>query len=128
MVCLDTSFCIDLMRIDNTEAVNKLKEFNGEMVNTTTITLAELYVGAYRSNNILHEVSKVDRLLQDIIVLTLDNQSAKKYGELHNQLRSDPIGDRDLFIASIVVSNNQTLLTKNVKHFERVPSLIVSSW
>jgi len=120
------------MRINNAEAVNKFQEFNDETVHITTITLAELYVGAYRSNNVLHEVSKVDRLLQNILVLTLDTQSAKKYGELHYQLRSEPIGDRDLFIASIVasivVSNNQSLLTKNVKHFERVPSLIVNSW
>lgn len=50
------------------------------------------------------------------------------YGEFYNQLRSNPIEDADLLIASIAVSNDETLLTKNVKHFERVPLLIISSW
>jgi len=128
MVCLDTSFCIDLMRKDNTKAIDKLREYDGERILTTTITLAELYQGAYDSKNISHEVLKIDRLLQHINVLTLDNESAKKYGEFYNHLRSNPIGQADLLIASIVISNNEILLTKNVKHFVRVPSLRVSSW
>lgn len=110
------------------KAANKLQEFNGQIIHTITITLAELYRGAYDSQNTSHAISKIDRLLQGINVLTLDNESAKKYGEFHKQLRSNPIGDADLFIASIVISNNETLLTKNVKHFERIPSLMISSW
>jgi tRNA(fMet)-specific endonuclease VapC len=128
MVCLDTSFLVDLMRTDNDKALRKLIEFRNERLCTTTITLAELYRGAYNSSNTTFEVSKVDKLLQNFEILTLDNESAKKYGEFHNLLRSNPIGDADLFIASIVISKNETLLTRNLKHFERIQDLKVSSW
>ena len=127
MVCLDTSFFVDLLRV-NPDAVNKLLEFRGDIIYTTTITLAELYRGAYGSSETGQELSKIDKLLRGISILTLDNESAKKYGEFYNQLRSNRIGDADLFIASIVITNNEILLTKNLRHFERIPLLKISSW
>ena len=45
---------------------------------------------------------------------------------LYGELKSNTIGDRDhLFIASIALANKQALVTKNKKHFERVPDLQV---
>ncbi|MEM3065005.1 MAG: type II toxin-antitoxin system VapC family toxin, partial [Candidatus Nitrosotenuis sp.] len=43
-------------------------------------------------------------------------------------VKSGTIGDRDLFISSISLANRQVLLTKNKKHFERVPGLRVETW
>ena len=31
----------------------------------------------------------------------------------------------DIMIAAIVIVNNETLLTKNIKHFKRIPELII---
>jgi tRNA(fMet)-specific endonuclease VapC len=43
-------------------------------------------------------------------------------------MKSAPIGDRDLFIASIALTNRQGIVTRNTRHFERVSGLVVEGW
>ncbi|MFQ5595922.1 MAG: hypothetical protein ACE5HA_17400 [Anaerolineae bacterium] len=38
------------------------------------------------------------------------------------------ISRADLLIASIALAHRATLVTRNVRHFERVPGLIVTNW
>ncbi|HUG97130.1 MAG TPA: type II toxin-antitoxin system VapC family toxin, partial [Nitrososphaera sp.] len=61
-------------------------------------------------------------------VLNLDYESARIWGELAERTKSNSIGELDLFIASIAIANKQTLLTRNIKHYERVSDLTVESW
>ena len=128
MVCVDTDFLIDLDR-QNKDALSKMKEFEseGELVCTTVINAAEYYAGAFRSKG-KNALEHAQSYLNDFALLVLDEQSAFLWGKLYNELKSNSIGERDLFIASIVLSNKQTLITKNVKHFERVPGLDIESW
>jgi len=42
--------------------------------------------------------------------------------------KGSPIADFDLLIASVAVAHGQSILTRNKKHFEKVPGLIVDSW
>jgi tRNA(fMet)-specific endonuclease VapC len=58
----------------------------------------------------------------------LDYDSARTWGVLAEKLKSNPVGELELFIASIALANKQTLVTKNKKHFERIPELQVESW
>ena len=48
--------------------------------------------------------------------------------ELAESMKSELIGDRDLFIASITLVNEQSLVTRNKKRFENVSGLVVESW
>jgi tRNA(fMet)-specific endonuclease VapC len=38
------------------------------------------------------------------------------------------VGTKDLYIASIALANNATLLTRNAKDFQRVPNLLFADW
>jgi tRNA(fMet)-specific endonuclease VapC len=131
MVCVDTSFLIALERRDN-RAIEKMQEFehDGEVVYTTTITVAECYRGAYGSKDKTKALKDTKGLLDHFAILDLDYESSRIWGEMAAQsLRSDPIGDRDLFIASIALANKQILIiTKNKKHFQRIPGLQVEDW
>lgn len=49
-------------------------------------------------------------------------------GQLVSSMRSNTIGDRDLFTTSIAIANRQVLITENKKHFERVAGLDVEDW
>ena len=62
------------------------------------------------------------RLEESVIVLL--NRLSK---ELHAALKKSGtiIADMDLMIASIAIENNCTLLTNNLKHFERISELRV---
>lgn len=129
MVCIDTSFLVALERGDGgtLEKMQELEEC-GEVVYATAVTVAEYYRGAYGSKDRARALRDAKGLLDGFAILDLDYESGKIWGELAHSLKSDTIGDRDLFIASIALSNKQTLITRNKKHFERVPGLQVEGW
>ncbi|HEY7506556.1 MAG TPA: type II toxin-antitoxin system VapC family toxin [Nitrososphaera sp.] len=128
-VCADTDFLIDLKDRD-AKAIKKIEDCGskGEIVSTTAINVAEFYYGVYRARDKETALAQAHILLEPFDILSLTFASAKLYGELAEKLRSKTIGQLDLLIASIVLVNKHTLLTRNVKHFQRVPELIVESW
>jgi tRNA(fMet)-specific endonuclease VapC len=127
MVCLDTDFLVAYLRKDSA-AKSKLEELETmqEPLHTTIINAFELYKGAHKSKDSKTELAKVEILLDAFFLLALDRDSAKAAGALHD--KSNPIGESDLLIGSIALANKQTLITRNIKHFERVPGLKVESW
>lgn len=128
MVCLDTDFLIELARKDAAAQERLAKSAKkGEVVYTTTINVAEFYAGIYNSKKGWSE-DRTNRFFDSFAIITLDNESAKLCGKLMAQMRSNTIGDSDLIIASIVISSNQTLITKNKKHFGRIPGLQMDDW
>jgi tRNA(fMet)-specific endonuclease VapC len=128
MVCVDIDFLIEFDRRQQ-KAVSKMAELadSGELVYTTIVNVAEYYAGAYKSKD-KGAVEAARHYMKDFSILLMDEEAALAWGRLYNELRADAIGDRDLFIASIAVANKQAILTRNVKHFERVPGLTVKSW
>lgn len=129
MVCVDTDFLIDIGNRDE-RAIEALRGIRskGETLYTTTISMGEYYAGAYRSRDKETKVTKAKELLMAFLPLTSDHESARLWGQLSVELKSNMIGDLDLLIASIAIANKQTFLTRNVKHFKRVPGLTVESW
>ena len=131
MVCLDTSVLVALIRKDQAAIDGLTAEAErGGTVSTTVLSLCELYSGAYGSRNPQKELAKVQDLVSDLRLLELDAGAAKRYGELVNDvaLRRAPIGDFDLIIASIALEQGEKLVTRNVKHFGRVPGLATEQW
>jgi tRNA(fMet)-specific endonuclease VapC len=129
MVCADTDFIIDLGRA-NQKAFEKLKEIGarGENVFTTVITVAELFHGAHLARDRVQALDQIRNDLSKFSVLNLDYESTALWGELVEQTKSNSIGELDLLIACIALSNKQTLLTKNIKHFQRITGLKIESW
>jgi tRNA(fMet)-specific endonuclease VapC len=131
MVCLDTSVLVALIRKDQA-AMNKLRAEAevGGTISTTIINLCELYAGAYGSKAPQRELQRVQDLLSQMGILELDVGATKRYGELVNddELKREPIGDFDLMIASIALQQNEKLVTRNLRHFNRVPGLVVEQW
>jgi tRNA(fMet)-specific endonuclease VapC len=52
------------------------------------------------------------------------------YGEIRADLASKGamIGPHDLMIAAIALANGLTLITNNLREFERIPNLICEDW
>ena len=131
MVCLDTSVLIALLRKD-AKAMASLRAAAsaGKRVSTTAVNLCELYSGAYGSRDVPAELRKVTELTSLLELLPLDEGSARRYGELvnHRTLREGPIGDFDLVIASIALQSSDSVATRDVARFSRVPGLVVEKW
>ena len=85
-----------------------------------------------RANSVEQEIDAYERLANhlkfflDITVLDYDRPAAMKFRELKKARVS--IGPMDLKIAAIVMTQNATLLSRNLKDFEKVPGLKVEDW
>ena len=94
---------------------------------TTIINAFELYYGAYKSKQVGANLSSVKGFLSTIQLLTMDEGSAEKSGEVLASLEREgkAIDPRDLFIGCTAVKNGYAVLTNNREHFERIPQLLV---
>ena len=63
-------------------------------------------------------------------MLDFDRAAAEHYGALRAHLESAGmrLADPDLRIAANVVTHHATLVSGNVRHFTRVPDLVVEDW
>ncbi len=89
---------------------------------TTEITRFELLTAPSPS-----EREAVGQLLGPLRVLPLDHAGAEQAANVRRFLeaRGMGIGTADYLIAGIVLANQGRLLTKNRRHFERVPGLVL---
>jgi len=131
MVCLDTTFLVDLMRA-KPEAEKNLLHFleNDERITTTPVNAAELFDGAYSTKSRRTETERVEGLLEHLELLEVSLAVCEKYGRLVNDLKAkgSPIGSLDTLVASTALVHRQILLTRNKSHFEKVPGLVVETW
>lgn len=102
-----------------------------ELQFTSAITVGEMVYGAYRSGRPDHFLRLLDeRLWPNIRVLPFNRAAAEVYGRLRAELEraGTPLAEPDLRIASIALTYDLTMVTGNVRHFERVPGLRVETW
>ncbi len=127
MMIADTDVLIDFLGGAEPFASRIALELEHDALRTTAISRFELLSGA-RSTR---EVKLVRDLLAAIPALPLDAAAADRAAEARSALEraGSPIGMGDSLIAGIVLANDGILITRNRKHFDRVPGLHVSgSW
>jgi tRNA(fMet)-specific endonuclease VapC len=124
MTIADTDVLVDYLR-GRGEAERIGLELRKRSFCTTVVTAFELWAGAQGPK----QVAAVEALLAAIRVLGLDAPGARRAGEIRRELerRGIPIGMADSLIAGICLENDGILLTRNRKHFERVPGLRLDS-
>jgi len=131
MVCLDSDILIALLNGDK-DAVSKVNNFESLNVplKTTYPNLCELFKGAYKSSRAEEGVAAVERMTKSIRVVGFSTNSCKTFGFLVNDMRKkgQSIGEMDIMIASLVLSKGEVLVTRNVKHFSRIPNLKIEKW
>jgi predicted nucleic acid-binding protein len=132
MVCLDTTILADLIR-KQPEANKKLKMLSetSKGFSTTIVNIAELFYGAYKSNNVKQGKEDVNLILSRFVVFEMDETCAERYGQIRSNLWKigQIIPDRDMMIAAIALSNGENIVvTRNRKDFERIPGLTVETY
>ncbi len=130
MACLDTDILVGLLR-GEPEAIAKISTLETtETISTTPINATELFKGAYRSKYSQENVKLVHELIDNLKLLEFDRNSAKSSGRIIEELRKDgkEIGDMDSMIGGIVLANAETLITRNLEHFNRIPGLRTEKW
>ncbi len=124
---LDTSVLIDLMRHKG-PAEDFIASHIGEELTTSAICEAELNEGIYRENenNIPKRLDEKKKLFEPFSqIISFDSKQAEIAGQIRADLslKGSLIGDIDILIAAAAISQNATLVTKNTKHFQKIPGL-----
>lgn len=127
---LDTNICIYIMKKNPPQVIEKYLSLNSSERCISSITLAELEFGACKSSKPLKNKLALKLFLAGIEILPFDENAATEYGDIRASLerRGTPIGANDLLIAAHARSLNLTLVTNNLKEFERVDGLKVENW
>lgn len=97
---------------------------------TSAVVIGELFKGAYRSSASDKWVRRIEAsVLPAVTVLSYDVDVARVYGQIRAELESagKMPGEADLQIAATALFHDLTLVTGNVRHFERVPGLRIQA-
>lgn len=125
---LDTDWIINALN-GRQPVAEKIKGLRNEGLTISMISVAEIYEGIFGSRNPEKHETDFKNFLTGVTVLEITEDVCKKFGEIRNNLRKKGqlIGEFDLLIASSALVNNLTLLTGNVKHYERIGGLKTKS-
>ncbi|MEK6906906.1 MAG: type II toxin-antitoxin system VapC family toxin [Nanoarchaeota archaeon] len=128
--CLDSDVIIDFLHGEKA-IVEKIKNLLEDSIPfITSITLCELFRGAYLTKNPEIEIKKIDTLMDNMLAATLDRESSKVFGRKNKELsdKGKQTEIPDLMIASICIANDLVLVTRNKKHFENILGLKFEVW
>ena len=130
MIGLDSSAIIDLFKGEM--ALKGLLLSIDEPISATEISYLELMFGIDRSiTKHKEEESYYDEFFSKILVLNLSRKSAKLASELYWKLNKSgkTIEKFDCIIAGIFLSSGiNKIMTRNEKHFSRIPGLKVLTY
>jgi predicted nucleic acid-binding protein len=135
MILLDTTACIDFLYgyKDMEPIIDELDD----PIYITAITVYEVGIGLERA---LRKKSKAryDELkrnwlgfISGLQILHLGFKEAEKAAQIHDRLESKEIriDDNDILIAGILLVNGiEKILTRNVKHFEKIEEITIVNY
>ena len=127
---LDTNICSFIIREKPLDIKEKLKEYEKEhIIALSSIVVSELLYGAKkRKSKKLNYI--VEKFIDNFVIYDFDKSASKEYANIRVSLekKGQIIGSNDLFIASHAKSLDATLVTNNIKEFQRVDGLKVEDW
>jgi len=127
---LDTNICIYIAKHHPLQVRKRFEQLKTGEGGMSFITHGELMFGAEKSQYRKKTFEKLQRLIEFIPVIYPEPNMAKHYAEIRACFEStgQPIGANDLWIAAHARSLSITLVSNNVKEFERVPELRLENW
>jgi tRNA(fMet)-specific endonuclease VapC len=126
---LDTDTCIGVLR-QRPGFVQRLSQVAPTDCAISTVTVYELFCGLAKAQEPAKERQKVERFVSAIVELPLDRVGAEAAANIRADLerQGTPIGPYDLLIAGQAVAGGLTLVTNNIREFQRVARLKLESW
>lgn len=126
---LDTNIVIYVIKRRPMVVLEIFNKYAGQMC-ISSITLGELIHGVEKSNDPFRNLRKVEDFISRLEVVEYENDAAAHYGEIRANLekKGTPIGVNDLHIAGHARSLSLTLVTNNLREFERVEGLRLVNW
>ncbi|WP_228522707.1 type II toxin-antitoxin system VapC family toxin [Methylophilus sp. 14] len=127
---LDTNICIALIKQKPAGVLKRFNDFQVGDICISSVTLAELRYGVAKSQFQEKNQAALDDFILPLEITVFDESAANYYGALRASLerKGTPIGAMDLMIGAHALSQNLTMVTNNVREFNRIPNLVVVDW
>jgi tRNA(fMet)-specific endonuclease VapC len=127
---LDTNICIYIIKKKPLKVLEKFKTFPLGSIAISTITLAELQYGIQKSSLPDKNLIALNQFITPLEVIEFDYNATIQYGKVRAILerKGTPIGPLDTLIGSHALSLGATIVTNNVKEFEKIEGLKIENW
>jgi len=118
------------MKRSSAPLLKRIRTVSLEDQSVSIVTVAELLYGVELSSRRDAARQAFDAFIRHLAILDWDYPAAEHYAQIRADLRrrGSPIGSNDLMIAAHARSIGATLVTNNVREFERVQGLRVANW
>ena len=122
MICLDTTFLIDLLRGQEDAARLSLELDSEPILFTTEINVFEVVLGIFSNQKINQskDFERAQRLFKTLKILSLDHKASVEAGRLAGSLiaKGKQIDDNDCMTAAIAMTNGiGVIVTRNERHY-----------
>jgi tRNA(fMet)-specific endonuclease VapC len=126
---LDTNICIYVIRNRPPQMQERFSRLADELC-ISSIVLGELHYGAEKSARRDENLRAIESFVERLEVLPFSARAAMHYGQIraHLERAGRPAGTHDMLIGAHARSEDLTIVTNNIREFERMPGLRVENW
>ncbi len=127
---LDTNTCIYIIKQKPPQVVAKFQTIAPADVGISSITLAELEYGVFKSQRQEQNRIALKQFTTSLTIIPFGSRTTEIYGQIRADLERQGIvvGALDLLIASQAISSDLCLVTNNVRELSRIPGLTIKNW
>lgn len=135
MIHLDTSYLVDLLRERRRDRFGPASTYleglpEDDVLAVSVHVVCELMAGAHAAGAPSGEVDRLSRLCEALVIRYPDERFAAEYGRLLAATRASgrSIDTMDLLIATAAMLDRVPLVTRNARHFSKVPGLVLDEY
>lgn len=126
---LDTNICIYAIKNRPEHVLKALRKNASKGIGLSSIVVSELWFGVTKSQS-RRNISALREFLGPFETAAFDDRAAEVYGGVRAKLEASgtPMGPFDTQIAAHAISLGVTLVTNNVREFQRLQGLRLANW
>ena len=127
---VDTNILIYLCNSKSATLERRFTNMSAELFFVSSITVGELIYGVKKSQRQEANLKAILKILSPFTILDFNSKDGWEYGVIRADLESRGciIGGNDLIIAAQARSRGLTVITNNLREFNRVDGLNVEDW
>ena len=121
---IDTDWLIDVF-VGVSHAVRTLRSLPTEKIGVSIVSHGEVFEGAFGFPDTPDRLARHRAFLGQYYTFPLSGPIAEIFGSVRSDLRRSGrrISDLDILIGATAVHHDLILLTRNLRHFDRIPGL-----
>jgi tRNA(fMet)-specific endonuclease VapC len=121
---VDSDYVADYLGA-HSHAIRLLSSFAKDDLAISLITYGEIYEGIHFGRNPQKTADVFQRFLRSVVILPPTQPIMQQFARIRGELRRTGkiIGDFDILIAATAIQHSLTLVTRNVRDYQRIPQL-----